>query len=106
MAYWGGPDNPFTATSKKVSFFLPLGAQSDSLVTKSKPTFTSLRPIKAKPQPKTAKDLATKMIAGKDLEVLKQAIVGRTETKAELIPYLQKRYAKVLLLIIMESSDR
>jgi len=91
MAYWGGPDNPFAATSKKVSFFLPLSVQSDSLGTKSKPTSAVLKPTKAKPQPKTAKELATNMIAGRDLEVLKQAIVGRTETKAELIPYLQKR---------------
>jgi len=91
LAYWGGPDKPVSVTSKKVSFFFPLSAQSDSLGGKQKPISSAMKPTKPKPQPKTAKEVASNMIAGKDLEILKQAIVGRKETKAELIPYLQKR---------------
>lgn len=91
MIYWGGQDFPSSWSLKALPGRTPLTAKFDSLGNKRNSAGSTMKPSKQKPQPKTAKQVAAHMIAGRDLELLKHAIVGRTETKADLIPYVQKR---------------
>lgn len=91
MVYWGGPDSLGSWSSRTFPGRTPLSTKFDSLGNKQNSTGQAMKPTKPKPQPKTAKQVASNMIAGRDLELLKAAIVGRTETKADLIPYVQQR---------------
>lgn len=89
--YWGGTDEYVSSKSRKKSSRIPLAPGFDSFGKKKNSTGSILKPPKPKIHTKTAKQMVASMIGGGDLELLKKAITGRTETKVELIAYVQKQ---------------